>query len=71
MTNEEIKAKIEEYQLECRKALAANTFELNASIEKYKNKINALRDMCTHRDENGAKVFVGDHRCPYCSRKVK
>lgn len=71
MTNEEIRAKIGEYQNEIRKVMLAGTFELNTSIEKYKNKINALRDQCTHKNENGAITYMSDGRCPYCSRKVK
>ena len=51
--------------------MQAGTFELNATVEKYKNKINSLRNQCTHKNENGSSVFTSDGRCVYCNKKVK
>lgn len=71
MSNEEIRLKIAECQKEIYRAMQAGTFELNATVEKYKNKINSLRNQCTHKNETGASVFTGDGRCVYCNKKVK
>lgn len=71
MTNEEIQKKIQEYQIECKKALLSGyaTFELNHQIVEYKNKINALREKCTHRnDKFEVQSFNG--RCQYCGKQL-
>ena len=71
MTNEEIKAKIQQYQRECQQALTESgaTFALNRIIVEKKNKIQALRQQCTHINEQGEIDNVLG-RCSYCGKKL-
>ena len=70
MTNFEIKNQIEQYQAELQKSIAKNgNFILNEEVVLYKNKINDLRKICTHKnEENQFELFNG--HCKYCGKKV-
>lgn len=72
MSNEEIRAKIEEYQLELQKAILSGyaNFELNQEIAKTKDKINALRQQCSHTSMDGKFATPFNGRCPYCGKKI-
>lgn len=73
MSNEEIAAKILECQRECAEALQANgaNFTLNVTITENKNKINALRQQCTHMYADGTFAKQGNGRCKYCGAKIQ
>lgn len=71
MTNMEIQKKIMEYQAELQRIINGGlaSFELNQNLTMYKNKINTLRDKCSHLDDNGAiKTF--NSRCIYCGKRL-
>lgn len=70
MTNEEIRATIQQYQRELRGLIEnQSSFELNTEISTYQNKIKKLRKQCTHLDTNHEKqVFNG--RCMFCGEKL-
>lgn len=71
MSNSEIKAKIAELQAELENTMASSfTFELNSAVLDTKNKINALRDQCSHTAEDGNFARPLNGRCPYCGKKV-
>lgn len=72
MTNLEIKNKISELQMNLRQLMLEGvaTFELNTEVAKANNKINALRQQCTHLNEEGLFEIINGH-CPYCGKKVK
>lgn len=71
MSNIEIQKKIQQYQQECRQAMLESgpNFALNQAIVDAKNKIQALRQQCTHINEQGelANEFG---RCSYCGKKL-
>lgn len=71
MSNTEIQKKIQQYQQECKRAMLESgpNFALNQAIVDAKNKIQALRQQCTHINEQGelANEFG---RCSYCGKKL-
>lgn len=70
MTNEEIRATIQQYQIELKNLIEnQSSFELNTAISTYHNKIKQLRKQCTHLSANHEKqIFNG--RCIYCGEKL-
>ena len=73
MSNEEIAAKIQQYQHECEEALHTSgaNFALNQTIIENKNKINALRRQCTHMYVDGTFAKQANGRCKYCGAKIQ
>lgn len=71
MSNEEIKNKIQEYQLEIQKELARGgyNFELNPKIMEYKHAIDQLRCECSHLNTNH-EIQTFNGRCVYCGAKL-
>ena len=73
MSNEEIAVKIQQYQHECEKALQESgaNFALNQIIVENKNKIKALRQQCSHKENDGtlARNVLG--KCKYCGATIR
>ena len=73
MSNEEIAVKIQQYQCECEKALQESgaNFALNQIIVENKNKIKALRQQCSHKENDGTFARNVFGQCKYCGAKIR
>lgn len=71
MTNQEISRKIQTLNNELRQEVfgSAANFTLNQNISLIRNKIKALEEQCTHRNNSGEFELYEGH-CVYCGKKM-